>query len=290
MGIAQRWIDVDGLQVRYLEGGRGDPLVLLHGAGADSAALSWKHTFGPLSQVAHIYAPDLPGHGGSRMLPGPPTTEAFVEWLTRTLDAWGLRRVRLVGLSLGGAIALGHTLTHPQRTERLVLVSSYGLQQRAPLHAPVWLLARLPGFERVLAWARLRRITPIVRLGLRFVVGEKRAITPDLLSDVSEAARSQNAARVFYAWLRTELQVGRLRTFYGERLHRVGVPTLIVHGERDRLVPVEWARRAAARMPNARLCILAGCGHWPPRERPGQFNRLLTDFLDGAGVPSLARR
>lgn len=179
---------------------------------------------------------------------------------------------------MGGAIALGYALQHPERIERLVLVSSYGLSPRVPFHGLAAGLIRTP-LVRVLP--KIRSHPLVVRWALRYLVGDPRAVPPDLVADALEAAREGGS--VFYAWLRTELRWGRVRTCYLDRLGELVIPVLLVHGDRDRVVPVRASQEAARRLPRARLVILRGCGHWVSRERPEVFNRVLLEFLAWAG-------
>ncbi len=87
------------------------------------------------------------------------------------------------------------------------------------------------------------------------------------------------SGRAFRSFRKSEVGWGRLNTDLSDRLGELTVPTLLVHGDRDRVVPAEWAQRAHERLPDSELRVLRGCGHWPPRECPEEFNRVVTDFL-----------
>lgn len=250
-------------------------MVLLHGAGADFAGLSWKHVVPRLARSFRVLTPNLPGHGGTPELPQP-TTEAYLDWLCRWMDGTGVERGSLVGLSLGGALALGYALRRPERVDRLVLVASYGLSPRVPYHGLLWLLLRSP-LLRLLRAASLRR-GPGLWLGVRFLVGEARTLDAELLDDVRAALRGTSPG-LFWRWLHTEVARGRVRTYYGDRLRDLRCPVLLIHGDRDRLVPLAHAEQAARRIPQAQLVVLRGCGHWPPWERPEEFWSALEGFL-----------
>jgi pimeloyl-ACP methyl ester carboxylesterase len=99
---------------------------------------------------------------------------------------------------------------------------------------------------------------------------------------VEEARRLLNhpaSGRAFRSFRRSEVGWGGLNTDLSHRLGELAAPTLLVHGEHDWVVPLEWAQRAHERLPNSELCVLRGCGHWPPRECPDEFNRAVVNFL-----------
>ncbi|MDR7416029.1 MAG: alpha/beta fold hydrolase [Armatimonadota bacterium] len=279
-------VPAGGVPVRFLEAGSGPPVVLLHGADVGSADLTWRPTVPVLAERFHVIAPDLPGHGHTPPLPRPPATEAYVRWLGAFVDVLRLDRFSLVGLSLGGAVSLGFALQNPDRVSRLVLVASYGLMRRVPLHALAHRLVRIPPLPSLLARLRSSAHPFPLRIALRWIVGDPRTLTPDLLQEVAGAVRARGRKNLFYAWLATELNRKTVRTCYLDRLPELRAPTLLLHGDRDRLVPVGWAREAARRIPHARLVVFPGCGHWVPRERPEEFHRELLAFLadqNGAG-------
>lgn len=253
-------------------------VVLLHGAGADCARLSWKYVAPSLAAHLRVLAPDLPGHGGTPELPEP-TTSAYAAWLQRFLDDATVERASLVGLSFGGCLALGYALDHPHRVDRLVLVASYGLSPTVPYQGLLRVLLR-SGLWRAVSAQPLRRGIWL-RLGLRMLVGEGRGVNAELEADV-RAALQRTSPGLFWRWLATELGPRGVRTCYLDRLPELRCPTLLVHGDRDRLVPLRHAQAAARRIPHGKLVVLRGCGHWPPRERGQDFLRVLESFLSDA--------
>jgi pimeloyl-ACP methyl ester carboxylesterase len=131
--VENRWIEIDGLRVRYLKAGeRNAPVLLLHGGGYDSASLSYKHAVGPVSEHHRAFAPDWPGYGESDKPKMEYTTEYYAGFLGRLMDALGLEKANLVGISMGGAISLGFSLRSSKRVEKLVLVDSHGLGGEVP--------------------------------------------------------------------------------------------------------------------------------------------------------------
>jgi len=132
--VEERWVEVGGLRVRCLTAGEVNnaPVLLLHGGGYDSAPLSYGKSIGPISERHRVFVPDWPGYGQSDKPKAEYSTEYYVGFLGRLMDALGLDRASLVGISMGGAISLGFGLRSPDRVERLVLVDSHGLGGRSP--------------------------------------------------------------------------------------------------------------------------------------------------------------
>ncbi|MFC4358938.1 alpha/beta fold hydrolase [Halobium salinum] len=274
----ERTVEVGGLRVRYLVAGDGSPVVLLHGGGVDSATLSWRRTIPALAERFTVYAPDWPGYGDSEFPEAEPSVAWYAEFLEAFLDRLELQEASLVGISMGGGVALSVALDRPERVTRLVLVDSLGLGGAVPGGYLGYLFTRLPYVSEV-TWALLRRSRRLWALSLRGIVGDPEAVTPDLVDDVVRAGSRPDAGRTFRAFQRAEVGPAGLRTNVVDRLPELRVPTLLVHGEADPLVPVEWAVRAGVLVPDAEVRILPNCGHWPPRERPERFVGLVEAYL-----------
>lgn len=270
-------ITVDEHDIVYDVAGDGPPVVLLHGGGWDSATLSWRETIPVLAESYTVYAPDLPGYGESDPPDSTPTTAWYGTVVRKFLDALDVETASLVGVSLGGAIALDVALTRPERVTNLVLVDSYGLGGTVPGGRLGALFVRIPklarGIERLLA--RNRRLTA---LSVRGIVHPTN-LSPELVDDVWAVARASDG-QAWRAFQRNEVGFGGLKTNYLDRLPDVSMPTLLIHGENDTLVPVDWAVRAGTLIPDSEVRILPQCGHWPPRERSEKFTELVRTFLD----------
>jgi pimeloyl-ACP methyl ester carboxylesterase len=265
-------VDGEAVDVRYLAGGDGPPLVLLHGIGLDAATVSWRHAMPVLAQNQTVYALDLPGHGASDKPQRTYTTEYYVETLAAFLDELGLAGAGLVGISMGGAVALGHALDGGD-PEGLVLVDSYGLGQDAYWRSGASVALRVPFADSMLWGSVGSRMA--VRSSLRGLAG--RSLPDELVDDVHDAV-SPATMRAMRSWQRHEFQADGLRTDYTERLPSLETETLLIHGRDDPLLPVSWSERANSQLPDSELAVIEGCGHWPPRERPEQFNRAVGEF------------
>lgn len=268
--------DLDGLGVRYLHAGNdGPPVVLLHGGGMDAASVSWRTVQPALAGEFRTFAPDWPGFGESDPPERGPTTDYYVEVLTRLLDDLGLDSVALAGVSMGGGVALGFALDSPERVDHLALVDSYGLGGDVPGGR---IAAWIAGSDRLngLLWGALERSRWATGLTVSAATVEP---PPGLADEVYAELQRPGATRAWRAFQRAEVSSTGLRTNYLDRLPDLEVPTLFVHGERDSFVPVEWAIRAATIVPDAEVRVLPNCGHWAPRERPGRVATLLADFF-----------
>ena len=277
--VLDGWAEVDGLRVHYLKAGEGNaPVLLLHGGGYDSASLSYKQIIGPISEHHRVFAPDWPGYGESDKPEMKYSTEYYVGFLGRLMDALGLQKASLVGISMGGAISLGFSLRSPQRVEKLVLVDSHGLGGEVPRGVASYALVRLPLLNK-LVWAALKRSRKMVEWSLQTVFYDPRVVTENLVDEVHQTAKEPGAGRAWRSWQENEIGWKELRTNYFDRLPELAVPTLILHGAEDGYVPVSWARRAHALIEDSELHVFPRCGHWLTLERPKEFNRVVSEFL-----------
>lgn len=277
--IESKWLTVDGLRIHYLTAGEsGSPVVLLHGAGIDSAHLSWEEAIGPLAGEHRVYAPDLPGYGRSDKPDVRYTTEFYIDFLAHLLDAWQLPTVSLVGLSMGGAIVLGYTLAHPERVERLAPVDPYGIMPKVAWHRTSYLYVHSPLNE--LSYWFFRQSRSMVRWSLlSSLISSPERLTDQLVDEVYNASKDPQAGKAFSSFQRHDLTWSGLRTNYLDRLAEIKTPTLFIHGEKDPGVPLLYAQRAHERVEGSRLHVMQGCLHWPMRDRPDEFNRVLVEFL-----------
>ncbi|WP_256299995.1 alpha/beta fold hydrolase [Haloarchaeobius salinus] len=271
---------VDGLRIHYRRAGtEGPPVVLLHGAGVDDADLSWRHTVETLAEEYQVYAPDWPGYGDSDPAEGDPSIDTYRKVFEGFVESVGLDEFALVGISMGGAVALGYTLDNPDRVRALGLVDSYGLGGRVPGGPMLYALANVPGANAT-GWSMLGSSRAATVTGLANVVHDPSTLDAAFVDAVNERASQRGAGRAFTAFQRNEITPdGRARTNFADRLGEVGVPTLLVHGESDPLFPVSWARRAHELIPDSELVVFEDCGHWPTREHPEKFDATLLGFL-----------
>ena len=274
------WFDVGGINIHCLAAGsRGQPVVILLGGGFDAAGLSFRKTIPVLAKRYRVFAPDWPGFGESDAMPHNWCVEQCVEFVGELLGALGLKRVTLIGLSMGGAFAIGFTLRSPKRVERLVLVDSVGLGGGIPGGLVSYFALHMP-FVDELRWALLTRVPSLARKSMCApLLNRSEAAIEEAFEEIIRLARKPRAGAAFRQLQRSEYRWQGLRTNYLGRLSEIQVPTLIVHGAEDRLIPVGCAQRARRLIPHSQLEIIARCGHLPPVEQPESFNRIICSFL-----------
>jgi pimeloyl-ACP methyl ester carboxylesterase len=270
-------ITLHGHVVSYRTAGRGPLLVLLHGIAGTSA--TWGEVIPLLCGRHTVIAPDLVGHGDSEKPHGDYSLGgAYANAIRDLLEALGQERATSVGHSLGGGVAMQFAYQSPERCERMVLVSSGGFGREVHL---LLRAAALPGAEAVLPWlcvAGKRSVGKVVhalgRIGLR------------ASADLEETWRSfvsleePEARRAFLHTVRGIIDLGGKRVSASDLLYLAAeLPTLIIWGEKDPLIPVRHARDAHERIPGSRLEIFAGAGHFPHRDDPERFAEVLLDFL-----------
>jgi len=268
-------LSVDGTDVdlHYRTGGSGPPLVFLHGIGLDAATVSWRHALPALAEERTVYAPDLPGHGESDKPDRAYTTEYYLEAVEAFLDALAVDEPAIAGLSMGGALALGHALDGGS-VERLVLVNSYGLGGDAYWRAAASGMFQTP-FLGNMVWQGVSASKPAIRTGLRSMGATEPS--QELVDDVASVV-DRRTVRAMRRWQRSEFRRTGFRTNYADRLEELSVPTLLIHGSEDPLFPPAWSKAAATKLAESELKLVENCGHNPPRERPEWFNSAVRSF------------
>ncbi|MBA8825182.1 pimeloyl-ACP methyl ester carboxylesterase [Saccharopolyspora lacisalsi] len=281
-GVEVDHVEFPAGKIRYHRAGSGGPaVVLLHGGGVDNGLLSWRHAVPTLAVDHRVYIPDLPGQGGSTGWRGRANQRTLEEVLRWLLDTWGVHEAVLVGLSLGGSVATGFALRHPHRVRGLVLVDAGGLQHRMHHHLAHYLLTRTRFVDSAVA-KTLGLHRSLTRSFLTRGVLADTDQVPGMEEVLGEVhAEIRNRKSVFTDWQRDAIGRRAMKVNHLPQLERLRCPTMLVHGERDTVVPVSVAREAAGAIPGSKLRVISGAGHWPNRERPNEFNALLREFVNG---------
>ncbi len=275
-GFTARHITVDGTALRYIDEGRGPPVVFLHGLGASMYA--WRKNLAPVAAAGYrVIAFDNRGFGFSDKPATGYDNASYARLTVALLDSLHLPDAVLIGHSMGGAIAAEVAIAHPERVRGLVLIGSAGLGAREP---PLFRVGRWPLVGPLLFAFRGRGLTE--RL-LKATYADPRK--------VSDADVDQYYAPVaepeYGRSLRAVLREFRFDGLAG-RLDHIAVPTLVLWGEADRLIPITLGRALAAGIPRAAFLSVPRAGHAVQEEAPDEVNRLLNRFLkDGlARIPA----
>jgi pimeloyl-ACP methyl ester carboxylesterase len=269
-GPGERDTVVNGVRWRSREvQGSGLPVLYVHGLLSTSA--SWKRALVPASGGHPAVAVDLPGFGLSdRPWPYDYTVGGQAEALVRYLDARGFDRVVLVGNSLGGAVCLLVAAARPSRVEALVLVGSASPVSNIPR---TFRLLRAPLVGELEMELLIR---PVVELGLRhrlFARGER--VTQEEVDEDWRSIRVPGTRRAALAAVRSS------NRGYEGLLSRIRIPTLILWGKEDHILPPEEGFRLSSEIPGALLVVLPDTGHVPQEETPEEFSRAVSQFLGG---------
>lgn len=273
--IPLRHVQVHGHDVGYRMAGEGPAMLLIHGMAGSSTA--WKEVMSDFAEDHTVIAPDLLGHGESAKPMGDYSLGAFASGLRDLLGTLGIDRADVVGQSLGGGIAMQLAYQHPELVTRLVLVDSGGLGREVS-----WLLRllTLPLSEVVMPVVFPPGIRDRGDAVSRFVAG--RGWHAPRIAEMWKAYASLTETPNRHAFIRTLRSVidpGGQTVSAKDRLYLAAeMPTLVIWGDRDPIIPVEHAYAAQELMPGSRLEIFPGCGHFPHVEDPRRFVEVVRDF------------
>ncbi|HLK10732.1 MAG TPA: alpha/beta fold hydrolase [Candidatus Binatia bacterium] len=274
--MEKRALTLHGHRVSYRAAGRGPLLVLLHGIAGSSG--TWEDLMPRLGEHHTVIAPDLLGHGESAKPRADYSLGAYANGVRDLLATLGHERGTILGHSLGGGVAMQFAYQFPERCERLVLVSSGGLGRE--VHG-LLRAAALPGAEAVLPWlcsAGRQGVATLTRLLGR--VGFRASPDLEEIWRNFSSLEEPGARQAFLHTVRGLVDLGGQRVSATDRLYLAAeLPTLIIWGERDPLIPVRHARAAHDRIPGSRLEIFAGAGHFPYRDDPRRFADIVLDFI-----------
>ena len=282
---ASRFVQLQSIPTRIhlLEGGSGDPVVLLHGG----AGIGAEHidVAARLSKRFRVIVPDRPGHGLSEAFDYKrcDLRQASVEFVGALLDELGLERAALVGNSFGGFMAVCFALAHPERVSKLVILGFF------------------PGIDRKLPIMMRLMVTPVVGTALSLTVGRtsmsntRRFFAQLIVAHIDrmpeellelETLHSRRHQGSVSALFRAGINIRGFRSRYvvGDQLSHLKVPTTFLWGELDAFATVEQGRAAAGRVPGGRFVLIPDAGHLASCDQPEATARLLEQELHDSSV------
>jgi pimeloyl-ACP methyl ester carboxylesterase len=271
-----QFIEVNGINVHYKTYGQGKPVfILLHGFGA--SLFSWHEVTEPLSNFGTVIAYDRPAFGlTERPLEwegeNPYGPQAQVDLVMGLMDELNIKKAILVGNSAGGTVSMQVALQHPERVEALILVDA---AVYAGGGAPSWV-------RLILKTPQMDHLGPLVARqlqaqGIEFIKTawhDPSKITPDIFEGYQKPLQAENWDKALW-----QLTLASQESGLVERLAEITMPTLVITGDDDRIVPTEQSLRLADELPNATLNVIAQSGHLPHEEKPVELMQAVTEFL-----------
>lgn len=275
-----QFVEVNGLRLHYKIAGQGEPaLLLLHGFAAST--FTWREVMPSLAQEGTAIAFDRPAFGlTERPMPdewqgeNPYRTEAQPGFVIGLMDKLGMTEAVLVGNSAGGTVAVSTALNYPERVTALVLVDP---AIYAGGGTPNWLrpILRTPQARR-LGPLFVRRIQEWGQDMLNSAWHDPAKVTPEVREGYTKLLRIANWDRALWEFTLASHPLG-----LPDRLNELQMPTLVITGDDDRIVPTEQSVRLAGELPNAELAVIPNCGHVPQEECPETFLDTVRTFLAG---------
>lgn len=273
---AQRVV-LHGHELSYVDSGTGSVVLFIHGILGSQR--QWNRLLDRMDDTQRVIVPDLFGHGESEKPVGDYSLGSHAATLRDLLDHLDIDRVTLVGHSLGGGIAMQFHYLFPERVERLVLIASGGLGREV---SPLLRSATLPLAEQVLRVAASGPVlSQLTALGEGLSkVGWKPGSDIRAIWRGFTALEDGDSRRAFLATTRSVIDLGgQTITAHGRLEEAIEVPTLVVWGSRDRMIPAWHALSAQRSLPHCRVELFEGSGHFPHLQEPERFAELLREFI-----------
>ena len=270
-----QYVKVGNISTRFWAlGNEGAAVLLIHGLGG--SVENWMYNINVLTQYYRVYAIDLAGFGHSDKTQILTSFSEGAQFVHDFMEVKHINKASLVGHSMGGGVTLQFAIQFPDRIEKLVLVDSAGLGRE--IHLLVRLIS-LPLIGELLTRPSRKGTFQL----LKTYFYDSTLITDELVEMVYQLASLPGAQKSFLSCLRSGVNLLGFRTTtirsIIDNLTGIAVPTLVVWGKQDHILPLAHAYLAKDRIPNTELHILDPCGHIPQMERPGDFNELLLEFL-----------
>lgn len=275
---------VHGYRRAFRMAGSGPALLLIHGIGDNSS--TWQELIPHLARKYTVIAPDLLGHGRSDKPRADYSVAAYANGMRDLLSVLGIDKVSVIGHSLGGGVAMQFAYQFPDRVERLVLVSSGGVTK--DVH-PILRLISMPMISDALKLLRVPGFMPAVKVtGAALGQLNRSPLRPgSLLHDLDDLVRilaELPDPTAYEAYLRTLRAVvdwrGQVVTMLDRSYLTENLPVQLIWGDQDTVIPVSHAYLAHSAMPDSRLEIFRGAGHFPFRDAPMRFLRVVEQFLE----------
>jgi pimeloyl-ACP methyl ester carboxylesterase len=280
-------VTVHGHRRAYVKVGKGPALLLLHGLGCDHT--TWLPVIGSLAKRYTVIAPDFLGHGESDKPRADYSLGGYANGMRDLLTILGIDKATVVGHSFGGGVAMQFGYQYPERTERVVLVASGGLGGEVTRAVRA---ITLPGFHEVIGVVTLPGVRQLTQATLRRLAGTGAPMTRDLdeVAEIIEGWRDPAARRAIRHLVRNVIDLrGQIVTMRDRAYLSQAMPMAVIWGANDRVLPVSHADVAAELAPYATVEVISNAGHFPHKDHPERFVKILNDFIRST-EPAVYRR
>jgi pimeloyl-ACP methyl ester carboxylesterase len=275
--IEVQYLTIHGHRRAFIRTGTGPALLLLHGLGCDHT--TWLPVVAALSRRYTVIAPDLLGHGRSDKPRADYSVGGYANGMRDLLTVLGIDKVTVVGHSFGGGVAMQFAYQFPERTERMVLVAPGGLgpEVSAALRA-----ITLPGFHQAMGVVTLPGVRQATRHALRALSMSGLARTRDL-DEVAEIVESfkdpQTRSAIRHVVSAVVDWRGQIVTMVDRAYLTQAMPMCVIWGTDDAVIPVGHARIVADLAPDATVEVIPNAGHFPHKDHPQRFVKILDEFV-----------
>lgn len=258
----EKFIKVNRSNIRYLEEGHSERnLILMHGLGG--YAERWSNLIPFLKEKFHIFAPDLLGYGQSDKPSVDYTPELFVKFVFEFIEALNIKKTCMIGTSLGGQIVAECAATQVSTIEKIVLISPAGIMRKSTPTLDAYTMAALyPTKESV-------------KTAYQMMVGPGKQVSEISIERFVNNMSRPNAKMAF---LSTLLGLKNAPDIF-DKLERIKIPTLLIWGKEDKLIPFEYSQQFVSSINNCEFIPMEGCGHSPYVEDPENLSKLVIKFL-----------
>ena len=281
------YVTIHGHRRAYVRTGSGPALLLLHGLGADHT--TWDRVIDQLARRYTVVAPDLLGHGQSAKPRADYSVGGYANGMRDLLTVLDIDKVTVLGHSFGGGVAMQFAYQFPERTERLILVGSGGL---GPDVTPVIRAITTPGFEYLMGPLTAPGVRQVVATAMRGLkktrIKEFRDF--DEVATIYETFRDFDARSAICHVTRAVVDWrGQIVTMADRAYLTEEMPLCVIWGADDRVIPARHATMAAELAPGARVEIVSNAGHFPHKDHPERFVRIVNDFIRKSQPASYSR-
>src|SRR4051794_20826334 len=271
------YLTIHGHRRAFVRMGRGPALLLLHGLGCDHT--TWLPVIMALARRYTVIAPDLLGHGLSDKPRADYSVGGYANGMRDLLTVLGIDKVTVVGHSFGGGVAMQFAYQFPERTERLVVVASGGLGSEV---TPAIRAITTPGFHQAMGLLTLPGVRHVGKAGLVALSRTRIKAARDL----DEVAEIYDSFRdpAFRTAIRHVVSAvvdwrGQIVTMADRAYLTEAMPMAVIWGRDDRVIPVRHASNAAALAPHARIEVIPQAGHFPHKDHPQRFAKVVHEFI-----------